>query len=72
MTTAIENERNELKPCPFCGSDATCYDYLEPAIVEAKLPEITLWRVRCNKCYLGGDGIRTKSEAHAKWNRRQP
>lgn len=57
----------KLKPCPFCGGEATVYS------VNIFRPEI---QVICEKCrsrtltYKGGDFDDTKYLAIQAWNRR--
>lgn len=50
-------ERDELKPCPFCGG----------------LPEVTgsdLWQVECQACYVAFRGFYTREDAVEAWNAR--
>jgi hypothetical protein len=61
---------SELKSCPFCGSEAHCSLYREPEAPH--FAAVNLWRVRCTKCYLGGDGYSRSSDAILLWNNRAP
>lgn len=67
MSTAIENEeRNELKPCPWCG-----------VVPEVKQDFDNEWYVSCveEECSMsvntGLDKL-TREQAIERWNRRQP
>lgn len=56
---------NELKPCPFCGSDN---------IFAHSIPNYTRnwnWTVRCNNCDYQGPIAASKEEAIEKWNDRK-
>lgn len=60
-------ERNELKPCPFCGYDGILLYPLNPW-GEAE-GNFVMWHAKCGIC---GATIRRneKSEAINDWNRR--
>ena len=66
MSTAIENERNELKPCPFCGSEPQMrwWDYLGGKE----------FAVSCenNECLGASFQDADPEKAIAQWNRREP
>ena len=51
----------KLKPCPFCGSEATLYEYRWWGIS---------YGVECTKCDAILEGYSTKEEAIEAWNRR--
>lgn len=65
---------NELKPCPFCGSEARLFSFCEGVYDETKLKH----NVQClneKDCFarVGRDwafGYETKEEAIEAWNRR--
>lgn len=62
----------ELKPCPFCGGEASEVINILEADPEMALAGVTEdnWKVLCLKC-LGCGGIRrTAEEAIEAWNRR--
>lgn len=52
----------ELKPCPFCGGEATV----------KRIESIYRYRVSCDKCpvEVGRHWFGTKEEAIEAWNRR--
>ena len=50
----------ELKPCPFCGSDTVDYLKLSP----------TCWTVACGPCETEGPAASTSEEAAETWNKR--
>lgn len=52
---------DDLKPCPFCGSNdlTICYNVLR-----------TYTCVNCYKCGAEGGGCETKEEAIEAWNER--
>ncbi len=53
----------ELKPCPFCGSEAT--------IVEMDESWYWEWEVYCPECHATfREHFETKAEATEAWNRR--
>ena len=53
----------ELKPCPFCGSDKIIVEHIHRV----------RYGCRCDNCDTVQDpNARTESEAIAKWNTRQP
>ena len=55
----------ELKPCPFCGSEAhISKNYPHP--------DVTIYRIGCPTClcYLGGEGIAGLGEVTSRWNAR--
>lgn len=54
-----QEQKPELKPCPFCGGEARLYNPLES----------TMHFVYCNNCSAQGRG-NTKAEAIEAWNRR--
>ena len=62
----------ELKPCPFCGSNAV-FDELETEEVGLSLPENY---VRCSTCFASGPvgGILDAGKVRAAnfWNHRVP
>ncbi len=50
---------NELKPCPFCGSEAELYeDYTG------------FWVVQCKKCGMGTLCRKQQRSVIKEWNRR--
>ena len=55
------SEKNELKPCPFCGGEAHSYD-----------DYMGFCHVQCEECGNGTLKCTTASEARALWNRRVP
>lgn len=58
---------NELKPCPFCGSEATINHkvVLETWIVECS-------NISCPASYMIGYDYDTEEEAIEAWNKRVP
>jgi Lar family restriction alleviation protein len=53
----------ELKPCPFCGSDA----------VMGKIGGFDqFYYVDCTDCETGTGGVDSETEAADQWNRRAP
>lgn len=54
---------DELKPCPFCGSEATMQD------TEDWSP-YSRWMVRCTECGMDTGGRESKSAAISAWNAR--
>lgn len=54
----------KLKPCPFCGGEATC-------IQESTLGgQIILYFVECDDCCARSDRFMKNSVAIEAWNRR--
>lgn len=59
----FEIVKEELKPCPFCGS-----------VAEAKTEKRALWceyLVVCRDCHVQTEKCTTKDEAIKVWNRRE-
>lgn len=54
----------ELKPCPFCGGEAICYDYAPTWATTHK------WVVECSICGANIPLYKIKEEAIEAWNRR--
>ena len=54
----------ELKPCPFCGGEAKCYDYAPTWATTHK------WVVECSICGANIPIYKIKEEAIEAWNRR--
>lgn len=54
---------SELKPCPFCGSEAECNKWWS-ATIAGKYATV------CKKCSCGTDYYYTESEAIEAWNTR--
>jgi Lar family restriction alleviation protein len=52
----------ELKPCPFCGSEAHTFP--------SKYSDVTLWNARCKNCYAAHDGHISEKSAIENWQRR--
>lgn len=50
----------ELKPCPFCGSD----DLLVVSCAPLG------WQVECADCYATGPAMGSQAETREAWNRR--
>ncbi|HDT0712196.1 TPA: Lar family restriction alleviation protein [Morganella morganii subsp. morganii] len=51
-----------MKPCPFCGGDAS-YLYKQSS---------TTWYVFCGECESSGAESYSENDAIAAWNRRAP
>lgn len=56
----------ELKPCPFCGSDAVKYEPIEEQDYEGHLKGF-IW---CRGCDFTSDVFLNLEIAAKKWNRR--
>ena len=56
-----------LKPCPFCGGDATMAAYYVHPFNGGM---ITVWKVYCKSCMARVEG-KSKSNAAKNWNKRQ-
>ena len=54
----------ELKPCPFCGGKANCYDFAW--MVESNKD----WTVECTNCGAIIPPYGIKEESIEAWNRR--
>lgn len=54
---------NNLKPCPFCGSEDVLYSGVEGLTRD-------ICSVFCNHCGVTTDFFETKSEAETAWNKR--
>ena len=52
------NIEPELKPCPFCGSDAKVVEWY------------TAWFVQCHLCQSTSNFVDKREEAIEAWNRR--
>lgn len=59
------SENVELKPCPFCGGEAKCYDYAPTWATTHK------WVVECSICGGTTSPCKTKKKAIEAWNRRK-
>jgi Lar family restriction alleviation protein len=62
LERVIRNEREPLKPCPFCGSNNVRVDTFQPY-------EAICW-VECGRCGTSGSRAYTIDEAIKAWNRR--
>jgi Lar family restriction alleviation protein len=63
--------KEELKNCPFCGSEANLYDIDE--LYTAHEPGLVEFRVLCSRCSATTEvdgGYQTEEDAIADWNRR--
>lgn len=58
----MTEKTQKLKPCPFCGGDAS-YLYKQSS---------TTWYVFCGECESSGAESYSETEAIAAWNRRAP
>lgn len=52
----------DLKPCPFCGSDAVLNDYSGR--------EYSCYYVQCPKCHIGTEVKYSETAVVKIWNRR--
>ena len=59
----------ELKPCPFCGSEAEIRS-LDKSIFNPAAPEEFIFFGGCTKCGTTGPDYETPEKAAAEWNRR--
>lgn len=57
---------NELKPCPFCGSERVNFTPDE----EQQLEDTTTGFIWCHGCDFSSDSFYSKEIAADKWNRR--
>lgn len=57
----MEDDKNELKPCPFCGGKAELY--------ASKVADGLRW-VTCTECYASGEPCDDTESAIRAWNRR--
>lgn len=53
------------KPCPFCGESHQEHLHLDDHITGS------LWRVRCDTCFVFGPPEQTQHEAIEAWNARK-
>lgn len=58
----MTDKTQKLKPCPFCGGDAS-YLYKQSS---------TTWYVFCGECESSGAESYSENDAIAAWNRRAP
>ena len=67
LKKAIEQNKETLKPCPFCGGEAMLTNQLAADQYGHKL-----WNVICVKCDNGTMGYWDKKHVVDKWNTRKP
>jgi Lar family restriction alleviation protein len=60
----------ELKPCPFCGSEANEYELSERSIDCFDALWLYKFTVICEKCGCRTDKFNQPAEAIEAWNRR--
>lgn len=66
---ATEDSMENLKPCPFCGTNLC--DFPEVMIIEKKRIRPDNYTITCIQCGATGGNAWSKKEATEKWNRRE-
>jgi len=60
----MEENKEEIKPCPFCGGRCICNNPLSSDVVKG-------WYIACTNCYAFTAKWDSKEDAIEHWNTRK-
>jgi len=63
LESEVRMKKEELKPCPFCGSN-------DIRLMPRELPSTTIYDIWCHGCLAGFPSFEVKENAVIKWNQR--